>query len=181
MKPTDVLKHEHRIIERMLGVLEKACEKLEGGESVPLSIFSEGVGFVRDFADQCHHGKEEKTLFPLLEQRGIPKEGPIGVMLYEHDLGRGYIQALSEGIQEWEKGSASAKQKVLDNTRAYIELLHGHIWKEENILFMMADRVLSEGDQQDLIEKFEQVEKEMGEGTHEAFEQKVADLEKQLA
>ncbi len=181
MKPTDVLKHEHRIIERMLKVLERACEKFERGEAVPLSIFHEGVNFVRTFADQCHHRKEENTLFPVLEQNGIPREGPIGVMLVEHDQGRGYIRELSNALQQLEKGDASAKQKVLDNTRAYIQLLNGHIWKEDNVLFMMADQVLSEADQERLMEKFEEVEKEMGEGTHQAFEQKVAILEKQIA
>ncbi len=52
MKATDVLKHEHRIIERMLEVLEKACGKLERGEEVSVSLFKEGVTFVRVFADQ---------------------------------------------------------------------------------------------------------------------------------
>jgi len=164
----------------VLKVLESASEKLERGEKVSLSIFQEGVEFVQTFADRCHHSKEENIFFPLLQQRGIPKEGPIGVMLYEHDLGRGYIRGLSEGIQKLEKGDASARQKVLDNARAYVELLHGHIWKEDNILFPMADQVLSDADQQSLLKKFEEVEKEMGEGTHEAFEQKAADLEKQL-
>jgi hemerythrin-like domain-containing protein len=44
------------------------------------------------FVDRCHHGKEEQLLFPALEQVGISREeGPIGVMLKEHQQGRNLV------------------------------------------------------------------------------------------
>jgi len=43
------------------------------------------IGFLKEFADKCHHGKEEGLLFPALIQAGLPeKGGPIGVMLADH-------------------------------------------------------------------------------------------------
>jgi hemerythrin-like domain-containing protein len=31
--------------------------------------------FFDEFVDKCHHAKEEQSLFPLIEIKGIPKEG----------------------------------------------------------------------------------------------------------
>jgi hemerythrin-like domain-containing protein len=50
------------------------------------TTLEESVNFLRHFADECHHFKEEKLLFPLMEEDGIPREGePIGMMLVEHE------------------------------------------------------------------------------------------------
>ena len=52
--------------------------------------------------------------------------------------------------------------------RGYAGLLRGHIEKENNVLFMMAERVLSPREQEQLAEDFEKLEvKKMGVGTHE--------------
>jgi hemerythrin-like domain-containing protein len=162
MTATAVLKEEHRVIERMLVVLESVAQRLEAGERVRAELLREAVDFVRNFADKNHHGKEEANLFPRLEERGVPKEGgPLGVMLHEHDLGRGFIQAIEGAIEGYEGGDEAAALVIAENIRGYIQLLAEHIWKEENVLFQMADQVLSEADQQDLVERFERVEAEV--------------------
>jgi len=162
MTATALLKEEHRVIERMLAVLEAAAHRLDAGERVRAGLFREAVDFVRTFADKNHHGKEEANLFPRLEERGVPKEGgPLGMMLHEHDLGRGFIQAIEGAIDAYERGDEAAAKVIADNIGGYTQLLTEHIWKEENVLFQMADQVLSEDDQQDLTERFEQVEAEV--------------------
>ena len=56
--------------------------------------------FFRLFADQCHHGKEEELLFPLLEQKGIPRTGgPIGVTLHEHEEGRALVRQMGDAVE----------------------------------------------------------------------------------
>lgn len=162
MTATAVLKEEHRSIERMLAVLEAAADHLEAGESVRPGLFREAVDFIRNFADKNHHGKEEANLFPLLAERGVAMEGgPLGMMLHEHDLGREFIKAIEDAIGGYESGDEAATQEIVDSVRGYTQLLTEHIWKEENVLFQMADQVLSEADQQDLTERFEQVEAEL--------------------
>ncbi len=162
MTVTAVLKEEHRAIERMLAVMQAAAQRLESGEGVRAGLLREAVDFVRNFADKNHHGKEEDNLFPRLEERGVPKEGgPLGMMLYEHDLGRGFIQAIEGAIEGYESGDEAAARVIAENIGRYTQLLAEHIWKEENVLFQIADQVLSEDDQQDLAERFERVEAEV--------------------
>jgi hemerythrin-like domain-containing protein len=59
-------------------------------------------------------------------------------------------------------------------------LLRAHIQKEDEILYPMADRMLSAEDVAALQHKFEVVEAEhMGEGTHERYLQLALELAKQ--
>ena len=66
---------------------------------------------------------------------------------------------------------------VRDNLAAYVKLLKEHITKEDNVLFAMADKILTAGDQTALSEAFEKAETdEMGEGTHEKYHQLAQEL-----
>jgi hemerythrin-like domain-containing protein len=180
--PTEILKEEHKVIKRMLAILNVACEKLEKGERVSPEVFKKAIDFIRVFADRCHHGKEEETLFPFVEQRGIPREGgPIGVMLREHEQGRNFVKALAEAVESYEQGDQDAKASIIENARGYTQLLAQHIPKEDDILYPLADKVLSPQDQRELLERFEKVEKEkIGEGKHHEYIHLVEELEKEL-
>jgi len=180
-RASDVLTAEHRGIERMLRILEAAAAKVERGEKVPVEAFSDAVDFVRGFADGCHHAKEEKTLFPLLEQRGIPRQGPIGVMLSEHEAGRRYVGQMAASLEGYARGDAAATRTLTENAREYIALLRQHIMKEDNVLFPMSDRVLTGDDQKGLVERFEEIEREeIGEGVHEQYHGMLDRLEREM-
>jgi hemerythrin-like domain-containing protein len=180
MKPTDELKEEHKVILRMLKVLEKASQNLEEGKQLNPEVFKKAVDFIRNFADKCHHGKEEDTLFPMMEKFGIPKEGgPLGVMLHEHTLGRDFVKGMAEAAEKYEKGDKSSIKDLIENARGYANLLAPHIFKEDNILYPMADRAIPEKEQKVLEEKFEKVEKEIiGQDKHHKYLHLVEELEK---
>jgi len=136
------------------------------------------IEFFRNFTDRCHHAKEEGHLFVKMQERGMSGEsGPIGVMLQEHEEGRQSVRAIAKALPSAEKGDSSAIASVRSNLQAYIELLRAHIDKEDNVLYPMADRLLTSADQQTLGEAFEQVEaQEMGDGIHERYHQLAHDL-----
>ena len=71
MRPTEILMQEHRVIEQVLDCLETMAQRAEAGEGVDLESAKQAIDFFRNFADRCHHGKEEDCLFPLLEQKGF--------------------------------------------------------------------------------------------------------------
>jgi hemerythrin-like domain-containing protein len=180
-RASDVLMSEHRGIERMLRIVETAAAKVEKGEKIAPEVFANAIDFIRGFADGCHHAKEEKTLFPLLEQRGIPRQGPIGVMLSEHEAGRRYVGAMSISLEGYARGDREATSALTQNAREYVGLLRQHIMKEDNILFPMGDRVLTEDDQKGLVERFEEIERqEIGEGVHEQYHEMLDRLEREL-
>jgi hemerythrin-like domain-containing protein len=63
------LEHEHHIIERVVAAMVVLAEKLQSGKEVEALVLNDLVEFLQVFAEDCHHGKEEHYLFPLLEKR----------------------------------------------------------------------------------------------------------------
>lgn len=176
-KASEALKSDHRVIERVLAVLERLTESR--GE-ISIEVWSKAVDFIRNFADRCHHLKEEKVFFPALAERGVPLEGgPIGVMLMEHEEGRGYVRAMSEALALGEKDPDAAKKALVQNARPYLRLLREHIMKEDQILFQMAEEILTDEEQKKLLREFEEHEaEEIGAGVHERFLLIAEELEK---
>jgi hemerythrin-like domain-containing protein len=155
--PCAVLKREHGVILRVLDVLERLLETATSSGRLEIDALDQCVEFFRSYADACHHGKEEDLLFPVLERRGIPNQGgPIGVMLYEHEIGRSLVRRMSQALGRLRQGGDSTQARV-ELRRAgqeYLYLLRQHIFKEDNVLFMMGDQVMSETDQTDLAGRF---------------------------
>lgn len=180
-KPTDILTEEHEVIKRLIAVLQAASDRLERGDEVSPEVFRKAADFIRTFADKCHHGKEQDQLFPAMEQRGIPGEGgPIGVMLLEHDQGRAFTKQMADATEAYAAGDVKARSQIIAGARGYADLLGQHIDKENNILYPMANNVLTEADQHDLLKAFVAAEEAMGEGTHEKYLALVEELEKQF-
>ena len=174
-KPTQILSDEHRVIERVLG----AVEKLAKGPVGALEPWKKALDFIRHFADQCHHFKEEKVLFPAMEAHGIPSEGgPVGMMLMEHEEARSYVGAMFAAISLIEAKNEAAKESLLSSAQAYCRLLREHIQKEDEVLFRMADEVISAEEQKKVSAAFAQHEaEEMGAGAHEKYLKIAAELD----
>ena len=183
MSATNVLKDEHRGVERMLNIVEAAVTRLDAGRAVPPDLFPSAVDFFRGFTDGCHHAKEEEKLFPALEQHGVLRSGgPIGVLLAEHEQGRAYVRAMAEAAARYAKGDQSATATLISSGRGYLTLLLQHIGKEDRVLFSMADQILSDTEQAQLVEEFEVIERERtGPGEHERYHHVLDELEQVIA
>jgi hemerythrin-like domain-containing protein len=171
MRSTQELSEEHQAILQMIKVLEKMSERIETGHAVGPDDLEKSVEFLRVFADKCHHGKEEDCLFPEMEKVGVRREGsPIGVMLAEHVEGRKHVAAMATALQGIRTGEAAASSAFAAAARSYGALLTQHIFKEDHVLYPMADARFSEDQQRDLEARFADVEKRViGPGKHEIF------------
>ncbi|HSE89878.1 MAG TPA: hemerythrin domain-containing protein [Candidatus Binatia bacterium] len=175
-KATELLSDEHRVIERVLTVVEKLTQT---PVEKAIENWKKALDFFRYFADQCHHFKEEQVLFPAMEEHGVPREGgPIGMMLTEHEEGRGYVKTMMAALTLAEARNEAAKDTLLENAGAYLRLLREHIQKEDEILFRIADDVIPPDVQKELLRSFEEHEaKEIGEGVHEKYLKIAEELE----
>jgi hemerythrin-like domain-containing protein len=144
-----------------LRVLEAVCQRLESGGGVDAAHIEEIIEFIKGYADRCHHFKEEDLLFEAMEKAGFPRHaGPLGVMLAEHDMGRGYVRGMSDAVASYKLGDRKVVSVIVKNARNYISLLTAHIAKEDNVLYPMADQRLSEEQQRELAVQFEKVDGE---------------------
>jgi hemerythrin-like domain-containing protein len=179
VRPTQVLSNEHRVIEVVLDCLDELAARTRSSNKLDKAAAAQFIDFIKTFADGCHHGKEEKHLFVALEGKGASREsGPVGVMLHEHELGRGFVRQMVSNIDRASDGDKAALLKFIEAAEGYVGLLRAHIMKEDQILFPLADQLLSNREFEKMTEEFEHVESHhMGEGTH----QKYLDLARALA
>ncbi len=171
MKATSELMKEHDGIMLMLNIMNKIIENIQKRKELNPAHLEQVIEFLKVFADQCHHGKEEGILFPELVKKGFSQEsGPIAVMLHEHGIGRGFIKDMSSHFQEYKAGKKDALPALADDMSKYVQLLMSHIQKENQILFPMADKALREDEQNQLYVRYEKLEEEViGIGRHEEF------------
>ncbi len=174
-RATEDLINNHTIIQNVMDVME-SITTVNDPDLEHLEFI---VSFIREYADGFHHAKEEGLLFPKLVEKGIPQEfGPVGVMLREHEEGRNFVKGMADNLALYKAGNKDALQSIYLNMKGYINLLRNHISKENNILFRMADQVLSDQEQTRLVEQFNQTELSgIGKDKIDSFLAKIKELE----
>ena len=161
-KPTTILSDEHKNISKVIETLVNEYNNLSAGKAIDKDFFEKAVHFIQNYADKFHHAKEEDILFVELHKDDVQMHcDPIPQLLHEHDLGRNFVKEMIEGVKE------NQKEKVLQGARGYTDLLKEHIFKEDNILYPMADEALSDQAQESMLEKFKEAEKKFSDGTKE--------------
>jgi Uncharacterized conserved protein len=160
---------EHKNIKRMLLVVRKACFRILQGDDIAYDDFSKIIDFVRTYADNHHHGKEEKILFNKMvsEIGGVADKLVNQGMLVEHDLGRLHMRELELALDRVKAGDEESKLDVIANAVSYTHLLSRHIEKEDNTVYTFAQRKLSK-------ETLEQINKECEDFENKAIEDEIS-------
>ena len=135
---TSSLRRDHDLIEKVIKAMESTVQLLDNGKQIPESILMPVIDFSKNFTDVCHHSKEENSLFPALEQAGMPRNmGPIAMMLMDHERSREIAKHMEESANEYLKTGES--KNLISDMNQYVEHITEHLWKENNRLFMMAE------------------------------------------
>jgi hemerythrin-like domain-containing protein len=143
MEAIETLMSEHRVIERGLDALDAFAEEALRGAADDRKELGRFVAFIREFADACHHGKEEDILFKAMVEAGFPSQGgPIAVMLHEHDVGRAFVKRLADLAAQAAPWSTGDREALAEAAHGYANLLRLHIQKEDGILYPMAEQHL---------------------------------------
>jgi len=153
---------------------EKVFEAGEKAFSAPGSpdrrVVSQLLEYFTEYVDGCHNRKEEDHLFPLIERRGVPREGgPLAVMLQEHQQSRDLLAKLKPLAEDFIAGRAEDAVQLHSVYAEYTELLKNHFWKENDILYPIARRVMSDDDGAAVVKGIEAAEAALGEGTRTRY------------
>jgi len=156
---TKVMVDEHKLFLRMIALVEKNTELLEQGKFRNWQFYLDAVDFIRNYADRFHHAKEEDVLFIELIKNGMPeKQSPIEAMHMEHDQGRAHVRAIENAAQKALDGETGQAAIIAENAKGYAALLRGHIEKEDDILYPLAERVLPEEVRARMLDAYAQAE-----------------------
>jgi hemerythrin-like domain-containing protein len=170
----EVLLEEHIIIVNAISVFNKAKNNIKNGKSVPKETLLKTLDIIINFADRCHHGKEETVLFPYIKKRDPKETNLITLLLEEHQKGREYVRNLGEAINN------NITNDIVINVDGYVAILTQHI-KKENAVFPKWINPLSNKEKEELFERFEEIEeKVIGLGKHQEYIQNIETLRKSL-
>ena len=149
---TTALVNEHKLILRMIALLERNASRSAAGAYRNWRFYLDGVDFIRNYADRFHHAKEEDVLFEALIKNGMPRENsPIAAMLMEHDQGRAYVRAMESAALDALAGKEVDLETLGGNALAYVELLREHIGKEDGILYPLAERIIADTLREEIV------------------------------
>lgn len=126
---TSILSAEHVVILGRLDDLERALE----AKSEPV-VWDVLAFFGKEVAQ--HRRKEEEVLFPEMANHFPPGVGPVSVMLAEHREERAILDDLRASLE------AGTWTRTEQDGRRLLDLLREHIWKEDNVLYPMAQQIL---------------------------------------
>ena len=150
---TEMLSDEHRNILRLIDAMLEKCDQLENKKEIDRAFFEKAIDFIRNYADKFHHAKEEDILFKELCKDTVEMHcNPTEQMRYEHDTGRGFVRGMEEALNK------NDKKKLIKNARDYAELLQQHIYKEDSILYPMAEDALPGKTKKSILDKFKKLE-----------------------
>jgi DUF438 domain-containing protein len=164
---SDLLMTDHQTTEQVFEAVERA---LSGPGEPARNLLGDAARYLREYVDGCHNKKEENHLFPLIEQRGIPRTGgPLAVMLMEHEQNRVLLSKLAPLIDAYVGGNAGVLRELRAVFAEYVSLMKNHFWKENDILYPMARRVMSAADGQAVVAGIEATEASVGQGTRAKY------------
>jgi len=142
--PIQQLVDEHKNILRLLDLAQYIGDKKKI-DSALTEILKKVIFYVRNYADNYHHAKEENILFKKVD----PDTDVIRVMLMEHEAGRNFIRLASEAIEP--NNQKQIKEAIL----GYVDLLRAHIKKEDKILYPWFEKILSDDQKTEMRKEFE--------------------------
>ena len=151
MLATENLMKEHQLILKYVDLMERYAEFGLKNLNGPFLFEKAGcfIQFIHEFADDFHHAKEEDILFRYLDVPGVLTHcNPVPQMLFEHNKAREFVRNMENALQ-----TKDINMLVL-NAEQYAKLLKEHIYKEDNILYPMAERGLSDDAKSSLLREY---------------------------
>lgn len=163
MKPRGPLMIEHRLIEKMLKVVEKEIAYINNDSAVDSVFIDTVVDFIRIYADRTHHGKEEDILFRELEKkdlndddRAIMKE-----LINEHVLARKAVRELVAANQNFRNGDSKTIDSIKEKMAYLVRFYPEHIQKEDKIFFPNTERYFTGKELEKMLADFREFDRKM--------------------
>ncbi len=177
MKPIGPLMREHRLIERMIGLLAEELRRMSAENSADLRFIRAAVDFFRTYADRTHHGKEEDILFRELAGKQLSPEHKkiMDELVAEHIFARKTVGSLVSAANGYEQGKADSLKNIMACVKELVSLYPRHIEKEDKHFFYPSLEYFSHEEQDAMLSEFREFDRNM---IHEKYQKLVVELQK---
>jgi hemerythrin-like domain-containing protein len=137
----DILREEHRNIEKVLIVLEQELDVFDRSEQPDYEVLQAIISYFQDYPDRCHHPKED-MVFAKLKARDPVAAEHVGDLEAEHQEEATRLQRLAQALENILTGREVLRKNFDAIVRNFIEHERRHIEMEERALFPAAVKAL---------------------------------------
>lgn len=167
----ETLEHDHRFINKVVATMATLAEELRAENRVDPEMLLDLVRFMRVFAEQCHHAKEEQHLFAALARKPLPDSWRmLDVIGKEHARMHALTDELAHAVSAYVLDPNGGREPLISTLGSIVAFYPRHIWKEEYLVFSVARQLLSAAEQEEIARGFCAVESKIGLDVHRAFE-----------
>lgn len=187
MQPIGPLMIEHRLIERLIALMQRELTRVKDNILVdrefafvdPVFI-DNAVDFMKTYADRTHHGKEENILFAELAKKDLAPENRqlMAELIEDHVWGRKTTASLFEAKNDFLLDKAGALDDVLLHLEELVAFYPRHIVKEDKHFFIPCMQYFSEVERAQMLEQMAEFDRRM---IHEKYRSIVEAMERQGA
>ena len=163
MMPAGPLMKEHRLIEKMIKVMQTNFDAIRKDNNVDPAFIDTVVDFIRTYADRCHHGKEEDILFKNLAKKKMTDEHQkiMQELIQEHKMGRNNTKKLAEAKERYVQGNKESLKDIITNLEILIKFYPRHIEKEDKHFFIPSMDYLTEEEKDKMLTEMWEFDRNM--------------------
>ncbi|MHB8111175.1 MAG: hemerythrin domain-containing protein [Syntrophorhabdaceae bacterium] len=140
MLPIAPLMIEHRIIEKMIGIIENEVDWCDQNGSINIELIDFIIDFIKNYGDRCHHGKEEAILFRELKKKQMSQAHTaiMKELMEEHLLSKAKVVQLADAQTRYVAGDKMALPQIMECLKFIKTLYPAHIEREDRLFFQPA-------------------------------------------
>ena len=151
-----IIKSEHRSISSVLDGLCHFVDQGRAGKPLPEArVFRSMLQYLDLFAERMHHPKEDQYLFARLRLRTHEADYMLDHLQEDHSWDLGAIRALEQAFLRYEEGGQPFFDTFATQVRDYAAFHRRHMRNEEQVIFPLAEAVLTEDDWRHIDAAFE--------------------------
>ncbi len=163
MQPIGPLMQEHRLIEKMIALMNLQYEKFMQEKKADVNFIATALDFIRTYADKCHHRKEEDILFRDLKKKNLSSwhKNTLQELIDEHNQARNSVSSLAKSKDKYAAGNHESFREILNSIKVLTELYPKHIEKEEKHFFVHVMQYFDDEEQQKMLQEFWEADRSM--------------------
>lgn len=157
-----VLTHEHQVIHKAVNVIMRLIQAIQNEQKIDLAAFKKMVEILHKYVDTGNAKKEEMLYPALMKCDDHPSEYLINDLKHEHELEHALLGELIIAVEKYDKDKKHAKANFLKLLKEVHHLEHNHIMKEDEYIVPAINKILSDSEQKNILQKYDAIDERAG-------------------
>ena len=176
--PITQLIDEHRIMERVMDVMDKLAEGIEEQRPISSDMIMGNIGMLLECNDEYHYGKEEDILLPFLEEIGKKDEKElIKSYIARYRENDKLLATIIDSLEDYSNGNMGVTIKLMENIREFVRNVRPLYLNEDKEIFRPLKKNLTKEEMDRLTEQFQDFDYEWDGPTLNKYQKLIREME----